>query len=679
MSIRNKIVILMGLVALFFMGAIVIQQDSNKQRTAELIGTIQQDQEIFFNTVTDLQGASLEGFVRDYTFWDEMVSFVQKPNKTFAEESIVTGLTTFDADVVWVYDIYNKLIYQYSSNEEKVYTEIVSLETLENLNEKKFLHFFTKTNNGLLEVRGATIHPSGDAEKKTQPQGYFIVGKLWDKEYIDQLQNITGSTITIYTDKDEAVVPLLTRDEKNRNGTIVFMRTLTNWNNDPLSYISVEIKSPIIGQSYDNALRQIILIIIFSIVFILSLAILLFRFIGRPLSLLSESMRSRNIGIIEGMRKDTSEFGELAKLVLRFSEHEALEIAKAKDDALLLAIGSGIIAADKNHIITLVNTAATEILGFKEEELVGKSILTMIATAVEEKKGVHPIIQAFQKGIRVQLPLVMLHRKNGTEFPALLTIAPVTVNESIIGTVLDIRDITKEREIDKAKTEFVSLVSHELRTPLTLINWFIKRFLKLGDAATKEVEEHYLREISKANERMNELVSSILEVSKLELGSIVLNPESIDVESLVHDVLEEVSPVVQDKKITVSINIQENAKKIVIDKKSIYIIIHNLISNAVKYNETAGSLAVRIAKDTDSFLFSVKNTGLGIGEGDREKIFTKLFRALPAQKQVPDGTGLGLYITKSFVTALQGEIWFESKEKEGATFYVKIPLAESDK
>ncbi len=250
--------------------------------------------------------------------------------------------------------------------------------------------------------------------------------------------------------------------------------------------------------------------------------------------------------------------------------------------------------------------------------------------------------------------------------------------------------MTKEDEIDKAKTEFVSLASHQLRTPLTAISWYTEMILS-GDIGKVPPEQRkYLEEIYQSNKRMIELVNTLLNVSHIELGTFTGKPVQTDIRRLVDSVLLEQKPKIKEKRITFIQKLNKNVPLFSIDPKFLRMIFQNLLSNAVAYTPLGGEIKLSISlvsssqqapnrKSTkNSILIKISDTGYGIPQTQQNKIFTKLFRADNVKEKDTEGTGLGLYIVKSIVESAGGKIWFESRENKGTTFFVELPL-NSDK
>ncbi|MFC1608717.1 PAS domain-containing protein [Patescibacteria group bacterium] len=235
-------------------------------------------------------------------------------------------------------------------------------------------------------------------------------------------------------------------------------------------------------------------------------------------------------------------------------------------------------------------------------------------------------------------------------------------------------DITAEKEIDKAKTEFVSLASHQLRTPLSSMNWNAQMLLA-GDAGEMTDEQkEFVEEIYGSTQVMNNLVNALLNTSRIDLGTFAIEPKDTDFEKVVRSVLKEIKPQIDEKKQTVEENFEE-LPLISADPNLLRIVFQNLISNAVKYTPENGSINVDILKKDKNVLIKISDTGYGIPKGQQSKIFSKLFRAENIINRDVEGTGLGLYIVKSIIDESGGKIWFESEEDKGTVFYVEIPLS----
>ncbi|MES2437073.1 MAG: ATP-binding protein [Patescibacteria group bacterium] len=241
----------------------------------------------------------------------------------------------------------------------------------------------------------------------------------------------------------------------------------------------------------------------------------------------------------------------------------------------------------------------------------------------------------------------------------------------LLGTT---QNITKEREIDRAKTEFVSLASHQLRTPLSTINWYAEMLLA-GDAGKLTPDQtQYIQEIYTGNQRMVELVNALLNVSRIDLGTFAVEPEPTDITKISESLLTELIPMIKTREVMVDKKYAENIPLISLDPKLIRIVLQNLLTNAIKYTPPKGNVTIDISNNKSSLQIKVADTGYGIPKAQQSKIFSKLFRADNVREKETDGTGLGLYIVKSIIEQSGGKISFKSEENKGTVFTVTLPL-----
>jgi PAS domain S-box-containing protein len=373
-----------------------------------------------------------------------------------------------------------------------------------------------------------------------------------------------------------------------------------------------------------------------------------------------------------------------------------LEIAKVKNDAMLASIGDGLIAVDKGGIIITMSEVTEKMLGRDIEGLRGKLLYDVIPLMNEFGKPVpkekRPMYLALTTGKKTTTTTTTTTtyfyvRSNGDRFPASIVVAPVLLNGKVIGAINNFRDITKEKEIDKAKSEFVSLASHQLKTPPTAISRLTERILsgKVGKLTEKQAE--YFNDIRKTNQRMIELVNALLNVSRIELGAFAVKPTRNDVCKVVKNVIEELKPLIASQKLKIQEAYPKDRRETMIDEPLFRMVVHNLVSNSIRYTpkgreiDVACKFVEKLEKvggkkmKEDSFVVTVADTGCGIPKHQQNKLFTKFFRADNAKEQRTDGTGLGLYIIKSILDHSGGLIWFSSTENNGATFYVSIPAS----
>lgn len=385
-------------------------------------------------------------------------------------------------------------------------------------------------------------------------------------------------------------------------------------------------------------------------------------------------------------------------MINKKTEKVPIEHTKSEYEAMLKSIGDGLVVVDKEGKITYSNEAFEEMLGWKLHEIIGKKIDKVIrgedvdGIKIELKDRIMTQVLSGRDFVVDQANPVYYVRKNKTRFPISSVVSPVLLDSKIVGAVAVFRDITKEREIDKAKTEFVSLASHQLRTPLSAVRWYSEMLLA-GDAGEVMPEQKkYIEEIYSGNQRMIGLVNALLDVSRIEMGTFIMESESVDVVKLTQGVIEDNKLHIAEKRISFSSLFQKKILNIQSDPKVLHIVIQNILSNAIKYSPEGGKVELSIfleefdknnvksgAKDKNvktekAIIIKILDSGYGIPKEQQSKIFTKLFRANNVMRKDTQGTGLGLYIAKSIVDQSGGNIWFESNENKGTVFFVRLPI-----
>ena len=366
---------------------------------------------------------------------------------------------------------------------------------------------------------------------------------------------------------------------------------------------------------------------------------------------------------------------------------DKIEVAeeRARDQAILSSIGDGLIVVDPAGCIIVMNQAAKNLLGLHLRDVVGKPVVEVI-TMVDEKgnllptedRPIHIVSTSGQAIITTTVTATtyyFLNKKNNSRFPAAITATPIMVNKKMIGVVVVFRDISKEKDVDKAKTEFVSLASHQLRTPLTAINWYIEMLLS-GDAGKFTDEQRsYLQEVYRGSKRMVDIVNEFLSVSRLETGRLKIDPKPIELISFIEDIITEVEPLAKARNCTFTFNHPAGKLTANLDAFLMRQVVHNFLTNALRYSkEGKCQVVVKFSSTVDeNYVVSVKDDGIGIPKAVQSRIFEKFFRTENAVAAVTEGSGIGLYMSKMIAEASGGRIWFESIEGQGSTFYLSFP------
>jgi len=244
----------------------------------------------------------------------------------------------------------------------------------------------------------------------------------------------------------------------------------------------------------------------------------------------------------------------------------------------------------------------------------------------------------------------------------------------IVLTYIITRSFERLAEANRMKSEFVSIVSHQLRAPLSNLKWTIDLLLSEKIDLEKEKGLEFLEVLEQNTQRMGDLISDLLTVSRIEQGKFVARNKNVYLKDLVDEVVKEMSIFCKTNNASVTFEPEEGLPQISVDPSQIKIVITNLLDNAIRYINTGGKVDIKLKKAGKDLYFEVKDNGVGIPEGDQKHIFQKFFRSRNALKKQTNGSGLGLYIAKSIVEKAGGKIDFESQEGSGSTFWFSLPI-----
>ena len=343
-----------------------------------------------------------------------------------------------------------------------------------------------------------------------------------------------------------------------------------------------------------------------------------------------------------------------------------------------------VVLTDRNGRVLYANKGAERLTGYTFKEMRWQTPRLwgglMASTYYEDMWGKR--IQG-----EIMTREIINRRRDGSLYVAWGRVTPIFRDSQVVAYVATEEDVTRLKEIDKAKTEFVSLASHQLRTPLSAINWY-GEMLIAGDAGKlSEEQEKYVKEIYTGSQRMVDLVNALLNVSRLDLGTFLIEPERVNIREIAQSVIKDLGPLISQKHITLAQQFDAQMPVFSADAKLLRMILQNLLSNAVKYSQDKGEVIaeIKVVKKNEKFgnkkfgfnslCISVRDKGMGIPLQQQNKIFSKLFRADNAMETETEGTGLGLYIVKSIVDQAGGQIWFNSEQNKGTEFYAAFPIA----
>ncbi len=355
------------------------------------------------------------------------------------------------------------------------------------------------------------------------------------------------------------------------------------------------------------------------------------------------------------------------------------EAEKEKTMAVISNFTDGLLVFDKNDIIDMVNPRAESLLDRNASDLTGKKVedlkkdehlnsLTDILIGSEEFDK--EINEGNESELRKEIEI-----KKGQTLE--VSIIPIITGGNRSGTLVALHDISREKTVEAMKSEFVSIAAHQLRTPLSAIKWTMRMLLDgdLGDLNDDQIE--LVKKTYASNERMVNLINDLLNVSRIEEGRYLYKPELVHIEDIVKPLVESYKPEIERRELKLKINKpKEKTPTIAADTEKITLVVQNFLDNAMKYTPKKGEIVLSISHKTnpDRIQLSVKDSGVGIPQDQQSRLFGKFFRAANVIRMETEGSGLGLFICKNIVKAHGGNIWFESEEGKGSTFFFDLPV-----
>ncbi len=318
------------------------------------------------------------------------------------------------------------------------------------------------------------------------------------------------------------------------------------------------------------------------------------------------------------------------------------------------------------------NKATVRFFGLPEDVLTGENLFAFL-TAPPKEDRLPFIREQVGRRIPVDQVEVQARKKSGEVRWIMLSIQNISTpgSRANMGLVTFV-DIHEQKELERIKTEFLSLASHQLRAPLANLKWYIDFLLhRRSEQLTDEIKK-YLFQMNARNEDMIDLVNTLLNMSRVEMGHVRVEKQQADLSHLIGSILEELDPARAAKNLTLDREVPESLP-LVTDPKLVRIVFQNLVTNAIRYTGEGGRVTVTAGIEGDQVHLMVKDTGVGIPPEEQGKIFSKLYRASNAQQLEASGTGLGLYMSKALVEEMGGSIGFTTKLGEGTTFTVTLP------
>ncbi|GEO55669.1 PAS domain-containing sensor histidine kinase [Weissella confusa] len=437
--------------------------------------------------------------------------------------------------------------------------------------------------------------------------------------------------------------------------------------------------------TYDN-LNHISLIYFSASLLAVVLGVVMAVIISRSLTKPIAEINDRTTRIAQGdysggiLVRSNDEIGQLAEnvnaLAVRIEETtNSTEFERRRLDSVLEYMTDGVIATDRRGSINIINTAALQMTGMEDSNVaLGQSILEVLQIAdrynlrelLDNQDELLLDFSNEERQLIIRAYFRLIQRASGF----------------ISGLVIVLHDVTEQQRIEEERRQFVSNVSHELRTPLTSVKSYVDA-LQEGAIEDPEVAKSFLAVAQDETTRMIHMINDLLELSRMDSGTMKLETEYVNVGELFNYILNRFDMIIAnddkpEKYYTIKREITNSQIWVELDTSKFTQVVDNIMNNAIKYSPDGGVITARMIDRKTEVVLSITDQGLGIPKKDLGHIFDRFFRVDKARSRAQGGTGLGLAISKEIIERFGGKIWVESSEGKGSTFSISLPYEAYD-
>ena len=561
--------------------------------------------------------------------------------------------------------------------------------------EKSTIENFTKEMNQRVALLSTTLGSTmaedseNEADQLQRLLEYnfaFVIKEMWvvDDKGIVLATNDVGQKDSIvgkrneYSDIDDfSMKQYVTLDDNNKR-VYINVQPIQSPTGDSAVIGALYVKSDI-EQKYSEIGNTALIFFTASLIaglISIVVALLVARSITKPI----KEMQKQAVRIAQGdysEKVDVQGHDELSQLAETFNKlsdriedaQDTMEAERNRLDSVLTHMTDGVIATDRRGKVITINEMALSLLNTTSEQAIGQSILTLLD--LEEEYTLRKLLETPEE--------ILIDRSKSDSEEDRMTLRSdfaMIRRESgfISGLVVVIHDVTEQEKTAEERRQFVSNVSHELRTPLTSVRSYLEA-LEEGAWEDKSVAPEFIHVTLGETDRMIRMINDLLNLSRMDSGAQQMDLELVNFNELVDYILDRFDMMVnnQEKNYRIVREFTERDLWVEIDTDKIMQVIDNIMNNAIKYSPDGGKIEVHLMETHNNVVLSISDEGLGIPKKDLEKVFERFYRVDKARARQQGGTGLGLAISKEVMKAHQGQIWVESVEGKGSTFYISLP------
>lgn len=354
--------------------------------------------------------------------------------------------------------------------------------------------------------------------------------------------------------------------------------------------------------------------------------------------------------------------------------NKVLSYEKDRIESVIDNMADGIMVTDSVGSITLVNRTMINMMKFSKQEVLGKTV-----NACFDNKEILSFIEKnqFYGSVFSQKNLEIVLKQSGGENIVRISYQPlISHEESVMGNIIVAKDITVQKAAQRNQSDFIAHVSHELRTPLNTIKSYVEMLMD-DEVNNRETKIDFFNTINDEADRLARLINNLLNISKIEMGSLMINKDLIKTRDFLEDIFKSVESQAISKNIKIELLLPDKLSSLVMDKDQIRIAILNVLSNAIKYTPEDGSITFRAEEDESFIQIDITDTGYGISEEEIPHIFDKFFRSSDEKVKAHTGNGLGLALCRDIIKLHDGKIDVMSNIGQGTHFILTLPTEDS--
>ncbi len=701
--IHVKLIFLLLTIGASFVIFLVIQNNSEIDKLQNYSINFQKEKSSWFDEVLKLKSENMESFAFDYTYWDEMISFLKSKDSEWAYENIIPSLTKFNIQYSWIYDRSFSPVFIYNSPKSPSinFYPILNNKFKGELSNISFSHFFISQNENLIEVFGAPVQPTSDFKRLTEPRGYFFIGRAWDRQYINSLEILTNSKISIIENHENNNTP------PSKSDTIVIYKTLKSYDGNNLRTISFSIRPETLLYYREKAEAQLIYSILFVVVIFTVLSLFLFYSLVKPLKILSRSVITEDFSILEKVKKSSAEFEQFAELITGYYEQRnilideisqkntfenELKINEVKYRSLFENMVSSLILCKTefnntgqyiDSVIIEVNSAFEKLLDISKKEIIGKTFTHL---------GYIPEAERLMKYVEVaRTGKAFTFEQYLDRFKKHFHITVFSPAEETFALILE--DITERKlaeiELHVKKEELENALSELKETQKQLLqNERLKSLGQMASGIAHDINNSLAPILGYAdlllNNKSNEKISKqlgMIKTASLDIKRTIEHLREfyrakdydelldyIDVNKLVQSALDLTRhrwkniPESEGKSIRIKTDMQRHLPFIKGNESQLRESLINLIMNSSDAMNNEGTLIFRTYESNNKIVIEIIDNGSGMDEITKQHCLDPFYSTKGSK-----GTGLGLSMVYGIVKRHDGEIQIESEKNHGTT------------